>query len=123
MAKVWKITALYEELMKGGPPRKECFLVAMPDQFAAMSTLRKRPTLRDADLTVVGEASPDDVEWLEIKDGEIFCVMPILMTRSYKRPRDPAQASGEVEDRQLARQKRTPKRKPQRRKSTRIKSR
>ena len=121
MAKVWKITALYEELMKGGPPRKECFLVAMPDQFAAMSTLRKRPTLRDADLTVVGEASPDDVEWLEIKDGEIFCVMPILMTRSYKR--DPAQASGEVEDRQLARQKRTPKRKPQRRKSTRIKSR
>jgi DHA2 family multidrug resistance protein len=28
----------------------------MSDQFAAMSALRKRPTLRDADLTVVGEA-------------------------------------------------------------------
>ena len=101
MAKVWKITA-YEERMGGGPPLKKCFLVAMSDQFAAMSALRKRPTLRDADLTVVGEASPDDVEWLDVKDGEIFCVMPIFMT---------------------ARQKRTPKRKPQRRKSTRIKSR
>jgi hypothetical protein len=67
----------------------------LSDQFAAMSALRKRPTLRDADLTVVGEASPDDVEWLDVKDGDIFCVMPIFMT---------------------ARQKRTPKRKPQRRK-------
>lgn len=90
MAKVWKITA-QEEHMLGGPPLKQYFLVAMSDQFSAMSALRKRPTLRDADLTVVGEASP----------GEIFCVMPIFMT---------------------ARQ-RTPKRKPQRRKSTRIKSR
>ena len=84
MAKVWKIIALYEELMKGGPPRKECFLVAMPDQFAAMSTLRKRPTLRDADLTVVGEASPNDVEWLDAKDGEIYCVIPIFETRFSK---------------------------------------
>jgi hypothetical protein len=99
MAKVWKITA-YEEHMLGGPPLKQYFLVAMSDQYA-LSALRKRPTLRDADLTVVGEASPDDVEWLAVKDGEIFCVMPIFMT---------------------ARQ-RTPKRKPQRRKSTRIKSR
>ena len=95
MAKVWKITAHEVEQMGGGPPLKEYFLVAMSDQFAAMSALRKRPTLRDADLTVVGEASPDDVEWLDVKDGEIFCVMPIFMT---------------------ARQKRTPKRKPQRRK-------
>jgi hypothetical protein len=100
MAKVWKITA-YEEHMLGGPPLKQYFLVAMSDQYAALSALRKRPTLRDADLTVVGEASPDDVEWLAVKDGEIFCVMPIFMT---------------------ARQ-RTLKRKPQRRKSTRIKSR
>ena len=102
MAKVWKIKAHEVKHMGGGPPLKEYYLVAMSDQFAAMSALRKRPTLRDADLTVVGEASPDDVEWLDVKDGEIFCVMPIFMT---------------------ARQKRTPKRKPQRRKSTRIKSR
>ena len=93
MAKVWKITAHEVEQMGGGPPLKEYFLVAMSDQFAAMSALRKRPTLRDAELTVVGEASPDDVEWLDLKDGEIFCVMPIFMT---------------------ARQKRAPKRKPQR---------
>src|SRR6516162_157311 len=99
MAKVWKITAHEVEHMGGGPPLKEYYLVAMSDQFAAMSALRKRPTLRDADLTVVGEASPDDVEWLDVKDGEIFCVMPIFMT---------------------ARQKRTPKRKPQRRMSTLI---
>jgi hypothetical protein len=99
MAKVWKITA-YEEHMKGGRPQKQYFIVAMSDQFAAMSALRKRPTLRDADLTVVGEAS--DVEWLDVNDGEIFCVVPMFMTRS-----DPAQlakliidnASGEVEDR------------------------
>ena len=105
MTKVWKITAHEVEHMGGGPPLKEYFLVAMSDQFAAMSALRKRPTLRDADLTVVGEASPDDVEWLDVKDGEIFCVMP--MTRSHKRPRDPAQlakpmidiASGEVKAR------------------------
>jgi hypothetical protein len=116
MAKVWKITAC-EEHMKGGPPRKQYFLVALPDQFAAMSALRKRPTLRDADLTVVGEASPEEAEWLDAKDGEIFCVMPIFMTR-HKRSPHPAQASGEVEDRQSARQKRTPKRKSQRRKST-----
>jgi hypothetical protein len=84
MAKVWKITA-HEERMEGphiggSLPRKQYFLVAMSDQFAAMSALRKRPTLRDADLTVVGEASPDDVEWLDVTDGEIFCVMPIFMT-------------------------------------------
>ena len=83
MAKVWKITAC-EEHMKGGPPRKQYFLVALPDQFAAMSALRKRPTLRDADLTVVGEASPNDVEWLDLKDGEIFCVIPIFETRFSK---------------------------------------
>ena len=62
MAKVWKITA-HEERMEGphiggSLPRKQYFLVAMSDQFAATSALRKRPTLRDADLTVVGEASP-----------------------------------------------------------------
>jgi hypothetical protein len=123
MAKVWKITACEEQMVGGSPPRKEYFLVAMPDQFAAMASLRKRPTLRDADLTVVGEASPDDIEWLDAKDGEIFCVMPIFMTRSDKRSPAPAQASAEVEDRQSARQKRTPKRQSQRRKSTRIKSR
>jgi hypothetical protein len=83
MAKVWKIT-VHEEHMGGGRPQKQYFLVAMSDQFAALSALRKRPGLRDADLTVVGEASPNDVEWLDLKDGEIFCVMPIFMTRRSK---------------------------------------
>jgi hypothetical protein len=80
MAKVWKITA-YEEQLVGGPPRKQYYLVAMSDQSAALSALRKRPGLRDVDLTVVGEASPNDVEWLDLKDGEIFCVIPIFETR------------------------------------------
>jgi len=79
MAKVWKITA-YEEHMGGGPPRKHYYLVAMSDQSAALSSLRKR----DVDLTVVGEASPNDVEWLDVKDGEIFCVIPIFETRFSK---------------------------------------
>ena len=52
----------------------------MSDQSAALSALRKRPGLRDADLTVVGKASPNDVEWLDVKDGEIFSVMPIFET-------------------------------------------
>jgi hypothetical protein len=67
--------------MKGGAPQKLYFLVAISDQFDAMSALRKRPTLHNADLTVVGEASPNDVEWLDVKDGEIFSVMPIFVTR------------------------------------------
>jgi hypothetical protein len=83
MAKVWKITA-HEEHLRGGTPQKQYFLVAMSDQFAALSALRKRPTLRDADLTVVGEASPNDVKWLDIKEGEIFCVIPIFETRFSK---------------------------------------
>ena len=61
MAKVWKITG-HEEHMGGGPPQKHCYLVAMSEQSAALSALRERPGLRDADLTVVGEASPNDVE-------------------------------------------------------------
>ena len=56
MTKVWKITA-YEEHMGGGPPQKHYYLVAMSDQSAALSALRKRPSVRDADLTVVGEAT------------------------------------------------------------------
>jgi hypothetical protein len=56
----------------------------MSDKFAASSALRKRPGLRNTVLTVVGEASPNDVEWLDLKDGEIFCVMPIFETRFSK---------------------------------------
>jgi hypothetical protein len=74
MVKVWKITA-YEEQMGGSPPRKHYYLVTMSDQSAALSALRKRSGLRDADLTVVGEAFPNDVEWLDVKDSEIFCVV------------------------------------------------
>ena len=80
MAKVWKITAHEVKHMGGGPPLKEYFLVAMSDQFAAMSALRKRPTLRDANMTVVGEASPNEVEWLDLKDGQILCVVPMFET-------------------------------------------
>src|SRR6266404_6454954 len=69
MVKVWKITG-YEEQMGGGPPRKHYYLVAMSDQSAALSALRKRPGLRDADLTVVGEASPNDVEWLDVRTAK-----------------------------------------------------
>jgi hypothetical protein len=70
--------------MGGGPKGKHYYLVAMSDQSAALSALRERPGLRHADLTVVGEASPNDVEWLDLKAGEIFCVMPIFETRFSK---------------------------------------
>jgi hypothetical protein len=76
MPKVWKIIASTKSI-DGGRPLKKYFLVAISDQFAARAALRKRRNLDDAELTVVGEATPEFVEWLDVKDGEILSVMEV----------------------------------------------
>ena len=77
MTKTWKIIATTKRL-GGGPPLKEYFLVAISNQAAALDALRaKRPDLLDAELTIDGEATPEDVKWLDVQGGEIFCVMAV----------------------------------------------
>lgn len=77
MIKTWKIVATTKKL-GGGPPQKDYFLAAIPNHVAAIEALRtKRPDLDDADLSVEGEATADSVEWLNVRDGEIVCLVPL----------------------------------------------
>ena len=78
MAKVWKVISSTERMGGGGPPLKEYFLVAIADPDAALKALRyRRPDVEASTMTVVGEATPDYVEWLGVKDGDIFCVVAV----------------------------------------------
>ena len=56
---------------------KEYFLVAIADQAKAIDALRIRPDLSQAHqhVRIVGEAEPEFLDWLDVKEGEIFCVM------------------------------------------------
>jgi hypothetical protein len=74
MADGWKIIALSERL-DGGPPVKEYYLVAIDDMDLAISELRDREKLFDAKFTVAGAADSASLEWLDVQDGEILCVM------------------------------------------------
>lgn len=80
MASTWKITATTEHT-DSGPPLKEYFLVAIPEQTKALEALRARRNLSQTHqhLRVVGEAEPEFLDWLGVKDGEIFCVMPLSL--------------------------------------------
>jgi hypothetical protein len=43
-----------------------------------LKTLKyKRPDIELSKLTVVGEANADDVDWLDIKDGDIVCLLAV----------------------------------------------
>jgi hypothetical protein len=78
MGKIWKIISSTERMGGGGPPLKEYFLVAISDQKNALKTLRyKRPDIEQSELTIVGEANSDHVEWLGVKDGDIFCLRAV----------------------------------------------
>jgi hypothetical protein len=78
MAKVWKVTSSTDRLGGGGTPLKEYFLVAIADRDAALAALRyRRPDIEASTLLIVGEATPDHVEWLGLKDGDIFCVQAV----------------------------------------------
>jgi hypothetical protein len=57
-------------------PLKEWIVVAISDQTEALKALRDQ---RDANVEIIprGEAGSDILEWFDIKDGEIFCVMAV----------------------------------------------
>jgi hypothetical protein len=78
MDKVWKITSSTARMGGDGPPLKEYFLVAISDQENALRTLRyKRPDIDLSQLTVVGEANSDSLEWLGVKNGDIVCLQAV----------------------------------------------
>jgi hypothetical protein len=78
MGKIWKIIASTKRMGGDGPPLKEYFLVAIADQDAALAALRyRRPDVEASEIAIVGEASPDSVEWLDLKVGQILCVSAV----------------------------------------------
>jgi hypothetical protein len=78
MSAGWKITSSRTE-WGARPAQKEHFIVAISDPSAAAAALRNsREDLVDADITVVSEATPDDLNWLEASTGEIFSVVMML---------------------------------------------
>jgi hypothetical protein len=50
--------------------RVEHFLVQAPDRDAAIAAVRRRRGMKDAEITVTGEAPHDDLVWLGLTDGE-----------------------------------------------------
>jgi hypothetical protein len=78
VAVAWKIVATTERT-GSGPPLREYFLVAIADQAKAIEALRSRRNLTQAHqhVRIVGEAEPEFLDWLDLKDGEIFCVMAV----------------------------------------------
>jgi len=76
MSKVWHIIA---EMNREGaepntPPTREYYAVASSDQVKAVQILQNRRSLFEANLTVMGEASPDFIAKFEMKEGEIFLI-------------------------------------------------
>jgi hypothetical protein len=76
MASGWKIITATKRL-GGGPPIKEYFLVAIADRDEAVKALRERRQLLDVQITVAGQATDEYLEWLDVRPGEIFCVMAV----------------------------------------------
>jgi hypothetical protein len=58
----------------GNASLKLYFLAAIDDRDQAVEALKVRNNLFDAVITVAGEASPDYVEWLRVRPGDIVCV-------------------------------------------------
>ena len=56
---------------------KEYFLVAIADRDEAVKALRERRQLLDVQITVAGQASHAYLEWLDVRPGEILCVMAV----------------------------------------------
>jgi hypothetical protein len=77
MAKAWKFIALVDRL-GGGPPAKQYFVVAIPDQTEALAGLRvRRPDLEGAEIKVVGEAPQSLLDEWNVQEDEVFCSMAI----------------------------------------------
>ena len=74
MSKAWKIVVSTEPV-SAGPRVVEYFLVALPDEVAALVALRQtRPDLIGGDFRVDGEASLEFVDWLAMEDGQILSI-------------------------------------------------
>jgi hypothetical protein len=76
MARGWIIIARRKQEVTGAP-LKEWYAVAIPDRARAVETLRSRKDLLDATLTIDGEASPEYLDQLDVKDGEILSIVPL----------------------------------------------
>jgi hypothetical protein len=76
MPKAWKIVS-QPKPKDGESPIKEYFLVAIPDRYAAVTALRIRKNLHDTEFTVIGEATPELVELLDMTDHQILSIMVV----------------------------------------------
>jgi hypothetical protein len=78
MGKIWKIISSTDRMGGGGPPLEEYFLVAITDRDAAVTALRyRRPDVEASAMNLVGEATADDIKWLDLKEGQILCLQPV----------------------------------------------
>ena len=77
MPKAWKIVATTKPV-DGQPhftPQTEYFLVAAASGPWALTALRnKRGDLEGADIVLVGQASPEFIDWLRLKDGQVLSI-------------------------------------------------
>ena len=76
MATGWIIIA-HREQHDTGAPLKEWYAVAIPDRVRAVEALRLRKNLLDATLMVESEASPEYLDQLDVKDGQILSIVPL----------------------------------------------
>ena len=76
MARGWIIIA-HREQDGTGAPLKEWYAVAIPDRVEAVEALRWRKNLLNATLTVESEASPEYLDQLDVKDGQILSIVPL----------------------------------------------
>jgi hypothetical protein len=77
MPSAWKIVAYRRPREIEEPSVREFYLVALPQKDAAIAVLRMRHGFDDAELEVAGEAQPQELEWLDIKPGQIFRVSAV----------------------------------------------
>jgi len=76
MAKGWIIIA-HRKQEGTGAPLEEWYAVTIPDRVRAVETLRLRKNLLDATLTIDSEASPEYLDQLDVKDGQILSIVPL----------------------------------------------
>jgi len=57
------------------------FVVAIDDRVHAISALRERKLLLEAEITVVGEATADDLKRYDVNPGEILRVAAFSQKR------------------------------------------
>src|SRR5262249_31561270 len=80
----------------GGPPMKEYFLVAIADRDEAVKALRERRQLLDVQITVAGQATDEYLEWLDVRPGEIFCVMAVGCPSPANAPATPVASENSI---------------------------